>query len=104
MPSIVEGFGIVLLEAFACGRPVLASSIGALREVVSDGVDGYLADPNEEEDWAKKMIALFADSERTMQMGLMGRAKLIADFSDERVARDMERLYELTLTQKRRGT
>jgi glycosyltransferase involved in cell wall biosynthesis len=101
LPSRVEGFGIVILEAFACNRPVLVSSIGALRELVSDEVDGFLADPNVEEDWTKKMIMVFTDFKRTQQMGLIGRTKCVYNFSNERVAKDMEKLYESTLSEKR---
>jgi glycosyltransferase involved in cell wall biosynthesis len=103
LPSRVEGFGIVILEAFACNKPVLVSSIGALRELVSDGVDGFLADPNVKEDWARKMVMFFTDFNRTRQMGLIGRTKCFSNFSDERVAKDMEKLYELTLSEKRTG-
>jgi len=94
LPSIVEGFGIVTLEAFACMKPVLASAISALSELVSDGVDGYLLDPASEEDWADKMIALFGNAERTHQMGLMGQDKLLLNFTIDRVAEQMEHLYE----------
>ncbi len=94
LPSLVEGFGIVSLEAFACMKPVLVSSIGALSEVVSDGVEGYLIDPKSEEDWARKMLALFEDAERARKMGLMGRDKLLLRFTIDRVAEQMERLYE----------
>lgn len=94
LPSLVEGFGIVSLEAFACRKPVLASSIGALSEVVADGVDGYLIDPRSEEDWANKMLVLFEDPERAHQMGMMGREKVLLNFTIDRVAGQMERLYE----------
>ena len=94
LPSMVEGFGIVILEAFACEKPVLASSIAALRELVSDGTDGFLADPTDEQEWAKKMTTLFTDSENTRQMGRAGIAKLVANFSNERVVEAMENLYK----------
>lgn len=100
LPSRVEGFGIVILEAFACNKPALVSSIGALQELVSDDVDGFLVDPTVEGDWAKKMMILFTDFKRTQQMGLMGRTKCVCNFSNERVAKDMEGLYEFTLNQK----
>jgi glycosyltransferase involved in cell wall biosynthesis len=101
LPSRIEGFGIVILEAFACSKPALVSSIGALQELVSDEVDGLLADPAVEEDWAKKMLTLFTDLKGVRQMGRRGRSKCASSFSNERVAEDMERLYELTLTQER---
>jgi glycosyltransferase involved in cell wall biosynthesis len=100
LPSMVEGFGIVILEAFASERAVLVSSIEALRELVSDGTDGFLADPTDEEEWANKMTTLFTDFENTRHMGETGKAKLVADFSNERVVKAMENLYECVLTQR----
>jgi glycosyltransferase involved in cell wall biosynthesis len=93
LPSMVEGFGIVVLEAFARRRPVLASGIGALRELVSDGVDGYLADPALETDWANRMIMLFEDPERARRMGMMGWNKVVNNFTMDRVATQMESVY-----------
>ena len=72
---------------------MLATSIGALRELVSDGVDGYLADPVSEADWADKMITLFDEHERTRRMGTMGWNKTVTGFTTDRVATHMERVY-----------
>jgi glycosyltransferase involved in cell wall biosynthesis len=94
LPSFVEGFGIVILEAFACDRPVLASDIGALRELVANDVDGYLLNPSSEEDWAKRMIYLFGNPSRARELGNRGRRKLEARYSIVHVAERMERLYE----------
>jgi glycosyltransferase involved in cell wall biosynthesis len=97
LSSKVEGFGIVTLEAFMAGKPVLASEIGALREVVSDGVDGYLINPDSEGDWADKMIMLFQNPERARRMGLMGLRKATSDFAMDRIAEEMEHTYEQIL-------
>jgi hypothetical protein len=70
---MVEGFGIGVLEAFACSKPVLGSAIGALRELISDGIDGYLVDPTSVTDWGNRMVSLFEKPERTRQMGVIGR-------------------------------
>ena len=99
LPSMVEGFGIIILEAFACEKPVLASSIEALQELVSDGIDGFLANPTDEEEWAKKMATLFTDFENTRQMGRAGIAKLVASFSNEALSEAMENLYKHVLSQ-----
>jgi len=93
LPSMVEGFGIVILEAFSSKKAVLASTIGALRELVSDEVDGYLVDPASETDWANRMIMLFEDPERARHMGMMGCNKVVANFTTDRVAARMEGLY-----------
>ena len=102
LPSLVEGFGLVVLEAFASSKTVLASRIGALAELVSDGVDGYLVHPNSETDWADKMITLFQHPERARDMGLMGLRKATSDFSMDRIAEQMEHAYEQVLKDTRK--
>jgi glycosyltransferase involved in cell wall biosynthesis len=94
LPSLVEGFGIVILEAFACKKPVLASNIEALREVVTEGVDGYLLDASSEEAWAERMMLLFRRPTRTRRLGVMGEKKLAEHYSIERVTRRMMALYQ----------
>ena len=101
LPSMVEGFGIVILEAFSRGKPVLASSIGALRETVSNGVDGYLADPASEAEWAEKMMTLFKDAKLAGRMGMMGRNKVVNNFTMDRVATQMEGVYDALLGGRR---
>jgi glycosyltransferase involved in cell wall biosynthesis len=93
LPSLVEGFGIVTLEAFACEKPVLVSDIGAMRELVTEGVDGYLLNAFSEEDWTEKMVYLFTHSSDARRLGIEGRRKFDAHYSIKRVARQMESLY-----------
>jgi glycosyltransferase involved in cell wall biosynthesis len=94
LPSLVEGFGIVILEAFACRKPVLASDIEALREVVTEGVDGYLLNAASDEEWARKMILLFTHPIHTRRLGSLGERKLTSHYSIQRVAKRMETLYQ----------
>jgi glycosyltransferase involved in cell wall biosynthesis len=98
LPSLVEGFGIVILEAFACRKPALASDIGALRELVTEGVDGHLMSAFSEEEWVKKMIYLFTHPAEARKLGDMGKLKLDASYSIRRVVQQMESLYERCLT------
>lgn len=95
-PSTVEGFGIVVLEAFACKKPVLASDIGALREIISDGSDGFLINPMSEHEWASKMILLFKERKETHKMGARGRNK-VSNYTIEEVGQRMEELYYAAL-------
>lgn len=95
-PSTVEGFGIVVLEAFACKKPVLASDIGALREIISNGTDGFLIDPTSEQEWARRMIRLFKARELTRKMGAAGRSK-VSNYTIKEVGRGMEELYYAAL-------
>jgi glycosyltransferase involved in cell wall biosynthesis len=59
MPSLYEGFGLPVLEALACGRPVVASDIPAHRELAAD--QALYADPRDVEDWTKKILAVLSE-------------------------------------------
>jgi len=97
LPSRVEGFGIVILEAFACRRPVLVSRISALQELVVDAEDGYLANPSSADDWADKMVTLFSDHQLASNMGANGYVKLVDRYTTDHVARAVESMYIETL-------
>jgi glycosyltransferase involved in cell wall biosynthesis len=71
-----EAFGVVLLEAMACGKPVIASDLPGVRSVVSDGEDGLLVKPGDVDDLAEKMRLLLDDPSRRREMGERGRAKV----------------------------
>jgi D-inositol-3-phosphate glycosyltransferase len=64
VPSHSESFGLVALEAQACGAPVVAASVGGLREAVADGVSGVLVDGHDPVRWASELGALLDDRER----------------------------------------
>ena len=102
LPSLVEGFGMVVLEAYACRKPVLASRIGALQELV-DADDGFLVDPASSDDWADRMVALFSNQGLALQMGDNGYAKLVERYTTGHVARAVESMY-VELLQESRGT
>ncbi len=70
-----ESFGIVLLEAMAMGKPVVASNIDGYAAVVADGVDGILTPPRDVNALSRVIISLLADPARCREMGLKGREK-----------------------------
>jgi phosphatidyl-myo-inositol dimannoside synthase len=78
LPSSKEGFGIVYLEAWQHDVPVICGALGAPHEIVSDGVDGFVADENSDVDLAAKIDSLLSDPERAREMGRRGRAKVEA--------------------------
>ncbi len=63
IPSLAESFGLVAVEAQACGTPVVASRVGGLAFSVADGESGYLVDNGVLSDWTKRITAVFADDE-----------------------------------------
>lgn len=83
IPSICsETFGMVALEAMGYSLPVIASRIGALPEIVEDGVTGYLFQPGDVEDLAYRMKLLWDNPELCKQMGDAGRKKVIRDYNE----------------------
>jgi D-inositol-3-phosphate glycosyltransferase len=93
MPSYSESFGLVALEAQACGRPVVASGVSGLRSVVRDEVSGYLIDDHDPAIYAERIGRLLADPELAQQMGRRGRL-LAQRFSWTRTADRLEGLFE----------
>ena len=93
MPSYSESFGLVALEAQACGRPVVASGVSGLRSVVRDEVSGYLIDGHDPAIYAERLGRLLADPELAQQMGRRGRL-LAQRFSWTRTADRLEELFE----------
>lgn len=76
MPSNKEGFGIVYLEAWQHGLPVICSSVGAPSEIVSDGVDGYVIDPTNIPALADRLHDLLTEPRLAKAMGERGRQKV----------------------------
>lgn len=88
-----EPFGMVLIEAMAEARPVVASVLGAPPEVIQDGIEGYLVDPKDAEVMASRIITLLRDPVLATAMGLQGHKKVLANYSPTVAARRFERLY-----------
>ena len=93
MPSYSESFGLVALEAQACGRPVVASNVSGLRSVVRDDVSGYLLDGHDPAAYAERIGRLLDDPEMARHMGARGRL-LAQRFSWSRTADRLELLFE----------
>lgn len=94
LPSSKEGFGIVYLEAWARGLPVVASRFGAAPEVVGDGIDGFTVDPEDIAALADRLARLLADKALSVRFAAAGWEKLEQAYSDEAFA---ERLGKLCM-------
>jgi len=92
--SWYEGFGLPVLEAMACGTPVLTSNVSALPEVVGDA--GILVAPNNPEQAASEMLRVLTDTELRHELSARGLARA-ALFSQERFARGILQVYEEVL-------
>lgn len=92
-PSIGhESFGIVLLEAMATGKPVVASNISGYRTILEDGKQGFLAEPRSPEDIADKIIKILDNKELAKKMGELGRKKAL-DYSWSAITKQVEAYY-----------
>jgi glycogen synthase len=85
-PSVYEPFGLINLEAMACGAAVVASRVGGIPEVVVDGETGILVPQGEPGALAAAVCALCGDPERAARFGAAGRRRVEAAFSWERIA------------------
>lgn len=90
----IEGFGIVLLEAQACGKPVLAGDSGGTAETMIPGETGLIADCTGPELLASALIELLHDSERLAQMGQAAREWVVEQFDWESLAAKAKRIFD----------
>ena len=86
LPSFAEGVPVVLMEAMASGRPVVATRIAGIPELVEDGVSGLLVAPGSTEQLTRALERLAASRELRVRMGLAGRRKVEERFDSRRCA------------------
>jgi len=92
VPSYYESFGMVALEAMACGVPVIASAVGGLPETVRDGESGLLVPDNTPDAFARRLDLLLGDPELRWELSLGARA-LAEQYSWANVAEQVESVY-----------
>ena len=99
-PSVwPEPFGVVVLEAMTCGRPVIASRAGGLAEIVVDGETGLLVPPGNSEALAKALRCLLADQDLRQNMGLAGKRRA-EEFRACTIVPRVEEVYRSVLTKE----
>jgi glycosyltransferase involved in cell wall biosynthesis len=95
IPSICyEVFPNVALEAMVRARPVVGSAIGGIPEIIDEGHTGLLVSPRNVDALAEKLAALWSDSDSCDRMGAAGRAKALADYSEETFYLRLIALYQ----------
>ena len=102
LPSLWEGFGIVLIEAMAAGKPVIGTRTSNIPEVVPDGKVGWLVPPQDERRLTRAMEKMVAVPETAARMGREGRRWVAEKFTAERMTSQLED-YFYTLTDRKKG-
>jgi glycosyltransferase involved in cell wall biosynthesis len=94
LPSVAEAFGVVFAEAIYLGAPIVATRIGGIPEIVSNGVDGILIPAGDSDAIAKTVADLLNHPEKLKSLANTGRDKVIERFRFEDMTRKYEAVYE----------
>ena len=92
LPSLNEGMGRVLVEAMAAGKPIVASKVGGIPDLVKDGHNGFLVKPGDVSDLSFAIKKLLDDKKMREEMGKKGRA-MAKDYSVEKMVDKIDALY-----------
>lgn len=103
LPTWWEGLPVSLTEAMAMGKPVVASSVGGIPEIIDDHVTGVLIPPRDATALAEALLELLTSPDMAKRLGQAGQARVRKEFSLERMVADTERTYEQVIAQKSRG-
>ena len=104
LPSISgpESFGIVLLEAMASGKPVIASNLPGVKDVVKEGITGYLVEPKNVEQLGQRILKIMEDVEHGKKLGENSRKVIIEEYQWTNIVEEFEELYNSTICKNRR--
>jgi D-inositol-3-phosphate glycosyltransferase len=93
VPSYSESFGLVALEAQACGTPVVATAVGGLRTAVADGISGVLVDGHDARAWSSVLARLIQEPQRRVLLS-MGAIEHASHFGWDATARGTLGIYD----------
>jgi glycosyltransferase involved in cell wall biosynthesis len=99
LPSLWEGFGIVLIEAMAAGKPAISTDTSSMPEIIADGQTGYLVPPNDAEKLANRAIELLQNPELCEQFGNAARRRVAEFFTLERMIEQLDNLFQREIQQ-----
>ena len=102
LPSYAEGLPMAMLEAMAHGLPVIVTRVGAIPEVVTDGVEGFLIEPGDVAALADRLLRLASDADLRSRMGLAARRRVEAGYSLDRMVEGILAVYREILGQESR--
>ena len=97
VPSLLEGFPMITLEAMAMAKPIVATNIDGITEQITDGANGILVPPKDPSALAKAVIRVLDDKELARSMGLAAREKVEQEFSVEKMIAETKKVYSSLL-------
>jgi glycosyltransferase involved in cell wall biosynthesis len=97
LPSGNEGTPVSVIEALAAGRPVVATRVGGVPDVVRDGEDGFLVGPGATDELADRLTRLAGDPALRERLGAAGRERVLPRYAVDRLVDDIDRLYRSLL-------
>ena len=92
-PSLCEAFGMSLVEAMACRCPVIATRVGGMIDIISEGQNGVLVERDDPKALAEAILQLLNNPERRQAMGMYGRRKILELFTWQRIADSLFEKY-----------
>lgn len=92
--SVNESFGLTVAEALACGVPAVASNVGGVPEVLTDGENGFLAPVGEIQQFAEKALQILTDPQLATRFREQGRERIKQKFDSQKITRQYEELYQ----------
>jgi glycosyltransferase involved in cell wall biosynthesis len=98
LPSLSEGVPMALLEAMAASRPIVASRVGGIPEIVTNGVEGFLVEPTDVQGLVDKCLELIRSQDLANKMGELARKRVEQDFSATAMADQVSSLYRDLVT------
>jgi glycosyltransferase involved in cell wall biosynthesis len=97
LPSLIEGLPMALLEAMASKKPIVATRVGAIPQVIQDGHSGYLIDPGDTEGLAIAIMGLLADPQKAGKMAGNAYKVVREHYSSQKMAKEYEQVYREVL-------
>jgi glycosyltransferase involved in cell wall biosynthesis len=97
-PTFAETLGMVTIESMAMQKPVVNSNMGWAQELMVDGVSGYLVDPKNHEEYARKMIQILTNEELASKMGIAAKKQVQNKFDINAIVKENMDYYETIIS------
>ncbi|PIV54482.1 glycosyltransferase family 1 protein, partial [Candidatus Desantisbacteria bacterium CG02_land_8_20_14_3_00_49_13] len=101
LSSLNEGLPVAIIESMTAAKPVVATDVGGVRELVADGETGFVVPAKDPEALAKGVCAVLSDANKMKEMGRKARERAYPRYSIRRLISDIENLYEELIREKR---